>query len=166
MWKCATFVGTVLFLASTQLFAQSIETITVPVTGATVTSSTFLDSGVEYLLQASGTFNIGGPGDGLADAEYFNFSNPPSSLGDFAQGVDIGIAVNGSKPRWGSFSSDHLYTISFIGQDAPIQLSYRDSFFPDNSGTLSLDILAIPEPTTLTMLALGGVTLFRRHRVT
>jgi len=132
------------------------ETINVPVNGNLVSSTTVLDSGVTYKIQASGTFNVGGLGDGLGDAEYANFSNPPSSLqdncGGTPDGVDLGIGINDTVndnakfPFWGGFESSHVYTIDFVGQGSSINLNYHDCAYTDNSGSLTVEVWR-PDPT-------------------
>jgi hypothetical protein len=122
---------------------ESLEQLEVPTNGATGTSQTVLAAGVTYTLRASGTFRIGGPGDGLADADFADFSNPPSSLLDRCNGtgVDFGISVNGIKLAWGAFSATHVYELPFVGTGAPITVGYDDCNFGDNSGSLGLEIL-------------------------
>jgi len=128
-----------------------LETIVVPVDGSSVTSTTILANGVTYDIRASGTFRIGGPGDGLGDAEYADFSNPPASV--FSRcfydpnGLDFGLVinnqVNGNEkfPNWGPYSPTHVYSIAFPGAGAPITFSYFDCPTTDNSGSLTVDIL-------------------------
>lgn len=133
-----------------------VETITVPIDGSSVVSTTPLESGVLYKLRASGTFFIGGPGDRMADAEYADFSNPPSSLLDNCpppfSDVDLGIGINDAQndsdkfPFWGEFSQTHVYIIDFEGLGAPISLNYHDCFYGDNTGSLTVEIF---QPETL-----------------
>jgi len=121
-----------------------IETISVPIGGGSALSTAVLDAGASYRLEASGTFTIGGPGDGLADAEYADFSNPPGSVIDFtAGGLDLGISVNDDPPGWGAFSPDHVYNIAIVGEGLPISVGYRDSNYGDNSGELTLRIFLV-----------------------
>jgi hypothetical protein len=124
-----------------------LESVTVPVNGTSVISTTVLAAGVTYTLRASGTFRVGGPGDGLADAEYANFASPPASLLDACTTapVDIGIAVNGAKRRWGAFSPAHLYEITIDGTGTPVSFHYQDCNPRDNSGSLRVDIFG-PTP--------------------
>lgn len=128
------------------------ETLTVPVDGTTVTSKTVLEKGATYTIVASGTFLIGGPGDGMADAEYADFSNPPSSvvdtLSDGATTTDIGLAINEPNvmaatktTRWGVFNPTHSYRITFVGQGLPISLNYHDVKPGDNKGSLTVQIV-------------------------
>jgi hypothetical protein len=126
------------------------ETIIVPVDGSVVMSASTLAAGVSYKVRASGTFAVGGPGDGQGDAEYANFSNPPGSLQDAcgagSAGEDLGIGindtVNDSKkfPGWGVYSATHQYTIDARGTGARIQLNYHDCVYQDNNGSLTVEI--------------------------
>jgi hypothetical protein len=128
---------------------ELIEAVTVPVDGRPVTSNNSLALGKAYKLRASGTFPVGGPGDGLADAEYANFRNPPASLLNHCSdgsGVDLGLGIDdsvndGSKtPSWGSFEPTHVYVVEFVGKGAPIKINYHDCFSEDNSGSLKVEI--------------------------
>ena len=139
-----------------------LETISVPVNGSTVASTTVLQSGVEYVFEASGTFRIGGPGDGRGDAEYFNFANPPASLGDFSGNVDIGLSINGDDPDWGPYRPDHVYEQMFTGLGAAVTASYADTNYSDNSGDLTLRIFLVPAPAA--PAAFAGLAFFAARR--
>jgi len=132
------------------------ETISVPVDGSSVTSSTLLDKGITYRIRASGTFRAGGPApgfDGLADAEYANFISPPSSLqnncGGSPSDVDLGIGINDTVddnnkfPSWGAYDPSHVYTIDFVGQGMSISLKYHDCNYWDNVGSLVVEIFRL-----------------------
>lgn len=141
-----------------------LETITVPVNGSTVASTTVLVANAEYILEASGTFRIGGPGDGLGDAEYFNFANPPASLGDFSGGVDIGLSINGDDPDWGPYQADHIYEHAFTGLGATVTATYFDTNYADNSGNLTLRIFLVPAPAAPAAFAGLALIAARRRR--
>lgn len=128
-----------------------VETLTVPVDSSAVNSTHFLQSGLGYRVTAWGTFNTGGPGDGLADAEYADFSNPPGSVvdecaRDTVTTVDFGLAINDAvvdstrNPDWGAFASDHVYTTTVIGAGAPLTFNYHDCNYSGNSGSLNVAI--------------------------
>jgi hypothetical protein len=116
-----------------------VETIVVPVDGSSVASSVAVLDGVTYKIRALGTFFIGGPGDGLGDAEYIDFSNPPSSLFtqcvfdpslcDYGLGINAPIVDGTRSPFWGSFNPGHEYTIDFAGLGAPISFNYHDDVY-------------------------------------
>lgn len=126
------------------------ETVIVPVTGSVVSSVTALAPGARYKIRTSGTFTVGGPGDGQGDAEYANFTSPPASLQDVCGagtlGEDLGIGVNDTAidtsklPHWGAYSSSHEYTVDAPGTGAPIALNYHDCNYTDNSGSLTVEI--------------------------
>ena len=125
------------------LTAQVIETFEVPTDETALVSKTILQDGKEYQLRSSGTFFIGGPGDGLADTDYFDFSNPPGSVMDGdATGKDrIGLSIDGSILDWGPFTPTHIYTATFVGKKAPIEILYLDTVYFDNIGSLTLELI-------------------------
>jgi hypothetical protein len=133
-------------LEDRRLLATVLESIIVPVGGISVTSTTVLEPGVTYQLRASGTFSIGGPGDGLADTEYQNFL-APSGMCDAPDNTDVGIGVNDTVndtskfPFWGPYNPTHVYTIDYVGQGARIRLNYHDCWYFDNIGSLKVEIL-------------------------
>jgi hypothetical protein len=134
---------------------QLLDVVSVPVNGATSTSNIVLAVGVTYTLEASGTFSIGGPGDGLGDAEYADFSNPPISLLDTCGGgsPDLGISVDGNPPNWQVWLGTHVYIQSYVGTGNTLVFRYWDCNYGDNSGGLIVRIYesgcSVPLHTTL-----------------
>lgn len=126
-----------------------LETVTVPVDGSSVWATTSLVNGIIYKVRALGTFNGAGSGN-LGDAEYGNFSNPPGSVEDNCysdpNGTDLGIGINDTlndnskNPHWGAYSASHSYVVELAGQGATIGLNYHDCYYPDNSGSLTVEI--------------------------
>lgn len=154
----------VMLAASTASGATQVDTFVVPIDGTSGTSNIALLSGVPYLLEVSGTFFIGGPGDGLADAEYFDFSNPPTSVLNISGGgVDLGVRLNGSKPSWGAYQSSHVYTLPFSGLGSTISADYDDNPYSDNIGSLTMKIFQVPEPSSAVLLCLGAAVVLRRR---
>ena len=130
-----------------------LDTVTVPVDGASVLSSLTLQSGVTYTLRASGTFATGVPPLDRGDAEYaYDSANPGllastrNSCGPGGNNVDIGIAINDTNlgttklPNWGPYTTAHVYTVDVIGSGAPISFSYHDCNAGDNRGSLRVEI--------------------------
>jgi hypothetical protein len=123
-----------------------LETITVQATGEIETSSTSLAAGVTYRLVASGTCDIGGVPP-LLDADW-NFDSPETIMNDLGDNglTDVGLGIDdttidGDKsPKWGPYRHDHVYTVDFVGQGAPITAEVHDAAFGNNSGTLTLEI--------------------------
>jgi hypothetical protein len=123
---------------------QRLETLTIPATGAQVTSTTTLALGVTYQLRAIGTFII----SPSADAEYM-FTEPdqddPDNLCDDGF-TDMGLSiddptVDGEKsPSWGPYRSDHIYQVDFVGKGKPIEARIHDTFYANNTGLITLEI--------------------------
>jgi hypothetical protein len=158
------------------------ETITVPLDGSNVTSTTSLVSGKTYLLRASGTANISTPTPGncgLTDAEFARFEpdntcSLPGTPADSTGGYDLGIGINSpiasntKGVTWGTtFNTTHQYTVPFTGTGAPISLNFHDNVYNDNSGTLTVEIFApqaanaaIPTLSEWGMILLASLVAF------
>ncbi len=125
-----------------------VEVLVVPVNGDVVTSTTTLEAGVTYRMRASGTFTINIAMGLIGDAEYWDFSDPPTSINDMTGTVDVGMAIDdptwdlSRTPRWGPYSSSHVYEIEFPGTGDTIDVSYQDGNPNNNAGSLTLEILA------------------------
>ena len=123
-----------------------VEVLSVPASGAVAVSDLVLEAGVGYRLRASGTcmvtFNM------VADAEYFGFNMGLPM--DVAVNIDLGLAVNDMDidivrtPRWGTYNPEHKYEIAWPGVGGPIVAQLHDGRYSDNSGSLTLEILARP----------------------
>jgi len=61
-----------------------------------------------------------------------------------------------------TYSPSHVYKLYYEGTGSPLNFSISDTHYGDNSGSLTVTI--IPEPATLSVLALGGLALLRRSR--
>ncbi|MFN0026334.1 MAG: hypothetical protein ACKV2O_03980 [Acidimicrobiales bacterium] len=108
----------------------------------------------KYTIEASGTLTFGCCGL-TADAEWFTsdgwatyLDGGDANLDLFAvYGAPIGIPAPGPSGsqdvNWGSFSSDHKYKITVVGNGEPIGFYFHDSAYGDNSGSLSLNIKAV-----------------------
>lgn len=155
------------------------ETITVPLDGSNVTSTTSLVSGKTYLLRASGTANIATSPCALTDAEFARFEpdntcslpgTPQNSVGVYDVGIGINspIASNTKGITWGAtFNTTHQYTAPFTGTGAPISLNFHDVLYDDNSGTLTVEIFApqaanaaIPTLSEWGMILLASLVAF------
>jgi hypothetical protein len=143
-------------MLSDQTTYTPLETIQVPATGETMTSTNVLQSGVLYQVRVSGTVNIGGPGSGTADAEFADFSNVPnsviSSCDNSGTMVDIGLSIddatddNLKSPTWGEFDNAHTYTYDIMGTGQPLSFKFHDCNYSDNSGNLTVMISRASEP--------------------
>ncbi|HUS31828.1 MAG TPA: hypothetical protein VMZ53_25180 [Kofleriaceae bacterium] len=124
-----------------------IETLTVPVNGQSVTSQTALANGVTYHLRASGTWVIQSTPGTQADAEFWDFTNTAGPQ-EGVTGVDCGLAVDDTTvdtnktPKWGAYSASHTYEIDWVGDGTTIVALMHDGNYSNNTGSLSLAILA------------------------
>ncbi len=121
-----------------------IETMTIDTTTTVPASSqTTLASGMTYHLRASGTFGCT-YANTPADAEYWDVS-PPNDLAspvDFGLGIDD-VTIDGTKtPHWGPYTSTHVYEVPYTGRGMPLRAVLYDSQYDNNTGTLTLEILA------------------------
>jgi hypothetical protein len=122
-----------------------VESLTIPSNGNTVTSSTILTLGAPYRLRASGTFIIQSGVGTQSDAEYWDFA----VMNDGVTGVDIGIAVDDTvvdetkNPDWGPYDPSHVYEIGYLGTGAAIVGQLHDGNYANNTGSLTLTILAL-----------------------
>jgi hypothetical protein len=120
-----------------------IETMTIDTANAARTpSKTILAAGEMYKLRASGTASVI---DGvIGDSEYYDFASPK----DNACCEDVGIGIDDpavdldTKPDWGPYNTDHIYEILWMGTGAAIGAAYQDTVYSNNSGNLTLEILA------------------------
>jgi len=145
--------------------------------GVPVFSNVTLEQGKEYAIKSEGTFVVWVyDGDHYCDAEWYQcetFSwveyNTPESL------TDADLLINGDRYNWWGttdgieftehvFSeSTHEYFVpSFTGQEQKVEFLIYDSWYLDNSGSLTVEIFQIPEPATILMFGLG-VTLLRKR---
>jgi hypothetical protein len=121
-----------------------VEELSIPVSSAAVTSVVELQAGVPYRLRASGTYSaaLDTPGD----AEYFGFSTGTPT--DTLSGVDVGLAVNDTTvdglrmPRWGAYNDTHVYEVDWVGAAGAITVQLHDATYGNNTGSLTLAILA------------------------
>lgn len=121
-----------------------VDTLTVSCLQQATTSTYVLLAGVTYRLRSTGTCvsNISNGSQG--DAEYtFN----PSVINDSSGGVDTGIAIDDAttgptkNPRWGAFTTTHIYEVPWVGSGTTIVARVHADNYSNNAGTLTLRIL-------------------------
>jgi len=126
------------------------ETLTVPATTDIPTvSTTVLESGKLYKIEAEGTYffrNEGSPLGYLADAEWalrYDAYGTGWTKGDTypnPNGLDLCESLV-TNIDWGDLDeADHRYSIQYIGAGSTISLFIRDSYHGDNSGQLTVRI--------------------------
>lgn len=115
-----------------------IGTVSVPATGATVTSPVLIN-GQRYRLRATGSWSTNAQHGNDAFAAFL-LTTPQTPIKEF-QGVRLGLSVDGGSPeQWGVYNPDHIYEMDVTGRGAPVTLRYTDPIPSDNSGTLVVDI--------------------------
>jgi len=124
----------------------TVETLTIPCLNQGVPSITVLASGVTYHLRASGECVTNTSSGSKSDAEYIGYNITQAV--DVYSGVDYGIAINDlsegatKQPHWGDYVATHMYEVSWVGAGATITAEYHDADNSNNSGSLSLEIVA------------------------
>lgn len=123
-----------------------VETLTVDADGTVETSSTLID-GWLYRFEASGTFSAGAVWD--ADAEYASddswVTQTDSPLGDETL---LELKVAGQFVEWGTYNSGHVYTLDYVGAGSTVSFQIYDTYYPNNSGSLTVKIYATPVMVT------------------
>ena len=113
-------------------------------------STVILESGKKYQLKAIGTAFAG---DTIwFDAKYSNstrYSSPPDSWTDEVAGYMgdpnlLGLAVDGVFVDWGVYNPAHVYYWDMYGSDSCVSLLIYDIHYPNNTGSLTVDIYQMP----------------------
>jgi hypothetical protein len=121
-----------------------IETLTIDTAQSTpIVSQTVLQMGVVYHLRASGTASVI---DGIVgDSEYYDFAAPKDNAccEDVGIGIDDPVVDLNTTPDWGAYNAAHVYEIEWTGMGRPIGAAYQDTVYGNNSGNLTLEILAL-----------------------
>jgi len=176
-------------VGSAQPVGSALETLTVPATGATATSSTALTAGEWYWILAEGTYVQSYAGH-LADPEWeqlvagsgdpadWRESNPemPSEHELLIDETDVDWMGNDTETSpdplldWAdydvhTFSQDHhTYWYRIQGTGSALDFRIEEHEYVDNSGQLAVSLYhEVPEPTVLALLA-PGLLLFLRKR--
>lgn len=122
-----------------------LETVEVPANDADgVDSVNALEVGTDYFLNAYGTANAG---DGIEfDAQYsfrtstsIEWTDAVSTYEGLGTGL-LDLFVDGADVDWGPFNPTHEYEYMVSGADASVNLTVNDVFYPNNTGSLFVDI--------------------------
>ena len=108
-------------------------------------SRTVLEAGVVYRLRASGTItNVIDSWEG--DADWYDFSDPK----DHGCCEDIGLGIDDlvvddfdTQPDWGPYDPTHVYEVEWTGDGTTISALFQDTYYGNNIGSLTLEILAL-----------------------
>jgi len=121
-----------------------LETVVVPADSEEgVDSQSELMSDVDYLLKATGVANAGGTID--FDAKYsssfFGDTWTDTVTGYESHGTELlDLFVNGSSVDWGAYNAAHKYWYELAGAGNPVSFYVYDIYYPNNTGSLSVDI--------------------------
>jgi hypothetical protein len=144
-----------------------IETVQVPASGAAISSKTLLDPGELFLLEATGTVDLG---TSLADAEFGGFmaAGTGGTGQDLVAGTDVGVDVGikvervpngataGRKKWFGAFRADHTYYMTVTGAGAALtmKLSLPSTAGPGTgTGNIAVSIMRLsPVPVVTAVL--------------
>ncbi len=143
-----------LHLSPTPALPMALETLQTPVTQTTVKSNMSPTSGVVYLLQAAGSGKVGGGGLGEGDADWMDYDANGGGKVDVGDAnTDYGLGVDQSNPKspprpywWGPWRKDHTYCLLYAGTGNPINFTYIDVGYGDNSTTYKLTVKIFPVP--------------------
>jgi len=110
-------------------------------------SSDALEAGQLYELRVSGTYGYNDDVTKWADVEYF-LSGDTVIKGDseyplFPNILDLTINGPDANTDWGVFNPLHTYTLQVTGTGVPLDFAIYDSYYPDNSGSLTVEIWKI-----------------------
>lgn len=169
---------------------QAGETVTVPGWTPDGAWSSTLLAGQSYVMTASGTYHFHSVR--YADAEWMesddgNWYEYHPAPGGWSETKDIeDILIDGTSVSWmGSsdgvswaahtFSPNHIYRYYLTGTGQPVRFQIADAapltpdnWFADNSGSLTVEITPLPEPSSILALLCGlsgaGGLLIRNRR--
>jgi hypothetical protein len=126
-----------------------VDTLTVSCRGITATGTFVLMTGVTYRLRASDECIANTANNSRQDAEFLGYNVGPTY--DSYGGVDNGIAINdpdtdaaAKQPTWGAYNATtHTYEVDWIGANATITATFHGGNLTNNSGSLTLRVLAL-----------------------
>lgn len=108
-------------------------------------SRTLLEAGVVYRLRASGTIvNVIDSHEG--DADWYDFGDPKDNgcCEDIGLGIDDVVVDDlDTQPDWGPYDPTHVYEVDWTGDGTTISALFQDTYYGNNIGSLTLEILAL-----------------------
>ena len=109
-----------------------------------------LEKNNNYILKASGTVGFAGNINSQDAAYQYNWFGSPLTPYPFLDSTHLWWYINGSnqyRPDNNMYSSDHIYYFSFTGNGSPLQLSWTDNPYSDNSGQLNFELIKVDNTT-------------------
>ncbi|MBI4946085.1 MAG: gliding motility-associated C-terminal domain-containing protein [Bacteroidetes bacterium] len=94
--------------------------------------------GQEYRLRVSGSFSYWATMKNVLDAAYNSVTPPPTPSGNLVK------PPYSNRPIVDVFNPAHIYEYCIIGQGVPLNIYFKDSNYPDNSGKLTYELFAMP----------------------
>lgn len=140
---------------------QPFDTLFVPATSNSITTSTALTDGHYYLVEVSGTYTFANWSPyGIADAEWSYRSAPytPDNTAGWVKGegyfqseCGLDLQMNGCFD-WGALNEtdNHLYKTVIQGDGTPLDFSIYDNQYSDNEGGLNVEIYDVTDYITYT----------------
>ena len=100
-----------------------------------------VEAGKNYILKVSGTYGITSTSGIDVDAAYYlnsqlPYNQPCSGYQDRWKLIDNCPA----RPNPDTFNSQHVYYYSILNSDGNVNISYSDSLYGDNSGSLNFEL--------------------------
>lgn len=162
-------IAAVLLLSCIICSQANAEMLTVNSNGDIVTSQV-LESGIDYIVEVSGTF-VFGDFTAYADAEYYmkGSSRTWDEISEYYPDDEsrLDLLVNGQDQNWlgttdgidfydDIFSESHIYRLYLTGAGEALQFQLYDTVYTDNSGSFQVEITQAPVPEPATFLLLGS----------
>jgi hypothetical protein len=125
---------------------QVVETLVIDSANpVAVQSALTLETGVVYRLRASGVItNVIDAFQGDADWVDFNSPRDNGCCEDIGLGIDDLVVDDlDTQPDWGPYDPTHVYQVNWTGEGAPITALFQDTYYDNNIGDLTLEILAL-----------------------
>jgi hypothetical protein len=162
--KCSVRRFTIIsIIAVTGISVSAQQDLTVSSLGTPVQSQP-LQNGVEYLIQASGTYFY----NGVTNENCISDSAFATGNGGGTWWYNDSLFINGGAVSWlgtsdgvnwstDTFSPSHVYDYYTVGTGSSLEFYVADVYYPDNGGNLQVSIVSVPEPSFLLLLvAIGG----------
>lgn len=114
-----------------------------------IDSSTLYD-GLNYRFEVSGTAFAGDTIDFDAQYSITNrisgdiWTDSVSGYESYGTGL-LDLFVNGNDVQWGAYNDAHEYSMNFMGDGSSVNFMINDTYYPNNTGFLTVDIYAVPQ---------------------